>query len=236
MIIDRNIKNEVFSVKLNVKKLLRFAAVGVMAASLQLAAAPLAFAADCADGGGQMDMSTWQNVLLALSSFLGGGRDLDVQNNIIVSGGERGISYDQRAIDGFYGGWFEEHSGQNGNMWRDLRNSPWKTELWQTAFPQMAAFSDDYSNPDLPGFVANPAGSTVANNLFVTGKRTIGEIGEKVLQYSEFSGNSLFRREQLRDLFIDPGHGDYTIKNDAPVFAFAPAFESLPLSQMGRCG
>ncbi|MBQ6066067.1 MAG: right-handed parallel beta-helix repeat-containing protein [Clostridia bacterium] len=177
------------------------------------------------------------NLLVNIPGYalhLGGGRDLDVRNNVIVSGGQRGISYDQRAYDGVYGGWFAEHSGPDGNMWADLRNSPWKTETWQNAYPAMAAISDDFNNPDDPAFAANPAGSVVADNLFVTGRRTLGEISERALAYSDFHGNSLFRREQLRDLFADPANGDYTLREDAPVFTFAPHFEPLPVSQMGR--
>lgn len=177
------------------------------------------------------------NLLVNIPGFalqLGGGRDLDVRNNIVVSGGQRGISYDQRAIDGVSGGWFAEHSGETGDMWRELKASPWQTETWLEAFPAMAEFSDDFSQPDLPGFVPNPAGSTVADNLFVTGVRSIGEIGEKVLQYSAFYGNSLFRKSQLRDLFTDPDNGDYTLRPNAPVYAFSPEFEPLPVAQMGR--
>ena len=177
------------------------------------------------------------NLLVNIPGFalhLGGGRDLDVRNNIIISGGQRGVSYDQRAYDGVYGGWFAEHSGPEGNMWTDLRNSPWKTETWQQAFPAMANLSDDFNDPDDPAFAANPAGSVVAVNLFVTGRRTLGEISEKAREYSEFYGNGLFRREQLRDLFTDPDNGDYTLQEDALIYTLAPEFESLPVAQMGR--
>ena len=177
------------------------------------------------------------NLLVNIPGYalhLGGGRDLDVRNNIIISGGQRGVSYDQRAYDGVYGGWFAEHSGPDGNMWADLRNSPWQTDVWRQAYPALAAVSDDFSQPDAPSFAANPAGSTVADNLFVTGRRTLGEISEKVREYSEFYGNALFRKSQLRDLFADPANGDYTLREDAPLFTFAPDFEPLPLAKMGR--
>ena len=166
--------------------------------------------------------------------MLGGGRDLIVRNNIVVSRGERGISYDQRAIDGFYGGWFEEHSGKNGNMWTDLRSSPWKTEIWQNAYPDMAKISDDFSDPDSPYFAPNPANSRVDDNLFVTGRRTPGRVDEKVLQYSEFSGNALFSPIQLSTLFADAENGDYRLKEDSPAYAFNPSLRSLPAEQFGR--
>ena len=177
------------------------------------------------------------NLLVNIPGFalhLGGGRDLDVRNNIILSGGQRGISYDQRAIDGANGGWFAEHSSETGNMWTQLRSSPWQSETWREAFPQMAAFSDDFSDQDNPGFVPNPAGSVVADNLFVTGRRTVGEIAEKARQFSEFRGNALFRKGQMTSLFENPADGDYRIRPDAPIFTIAPDFEPLPVELMGR--
>ena len=166
--------------------------------------------------------------------MLGGGRDLIVRNNIVVSRGERGISYDQRAIDGFYGGWFEEHSGRDGNMWTDLRSSPWKTEIWQNAYPDMAKISDDMSDPDSPYFAPNPANSRVENNLFVTGRRTVGSVDKKVLQYSGFSGNVLFSPAQLGSLFVDAENGDYRLKDDSPARYFTTSIENPPLEKIGR--
>ena len=177
------------------------------------------------------------NLLVNIPGFalhLGGGRDLDVRNNIVISGGQRGISYDQRAIDGVFGGWFAEHSGESGNMWTELRASPWQTEIWKNAYPQMALFSDDFSDPDDPDFVPNPAYSTVCNNLFVTGTRSVGSIDEKVRKYSEFTGNALFSPRQMERLFRDPDNGDYTLLENAPVYMIAPDFTSLPLDRIGR--
>ncbi len=166
--------------------------------------------------------------------MLGGGRDLVVRNNIVVARGDKGLQYDQRAIDGFFGGWFEEHSGKDGNMWTDLRSSPWKTETWQKAYPGMAKISDDMNDPDNPYFAANPANSRVDDNLYVTGRRTVGAVDEKVLKYSEFSGNALFSPAQLGLLFVDAGNGDYRLRDDSPATAFSKDIRSLPIEQMGR--
>ena len=167
--------------------------------------------------------------------MLGGGRDLDVRNNVVVSGGERGIYYDQRAIDGVNGGWFAEHSAEGGSMWRELYASPWQTPVWQSAFPQMAAFSDDFSHPEDPAFVPNPANSTVCDNLFVTGRRSVGQIDEKVREYSTFTGNGLFAPSQLELLFRDPANGDYRLAEGSPMLTLSPVFRDLPIEQMGRC-
>lgn len=44
----------------------------------------------------------------------------------------------------------------------------------------------------------------------------------------------LFAAAQLKELFRDPDHGDYTLKENAPVYLFAPAFQPLPLDRIGR--
>ncbi|MBP9988509.1 MAG: right-handed parallel beta-helix repeat-containing protein, partial [Ruminococcus sp.] len=107
---------------------------------------------------------------------LGGGRDLTVKNNIIINTNDRSISYDSRALDCVDGGWFYEHSKENGDMWNRLYNSPWQTDVWKEAFPQMSKLSDDYSDRENPYFAPNPAFSDVSGNLIVTMICDIGSI------------------------------------------------------------
>ena len=98
----------------------------------------------------------------------------------------------------------------------------------------MAKISDDMNDPDNPYFAANPANSRVDDNLYVTGRRTVGAVDEKVLKYSEFSGNALFSPAQLGLLFVDAGNGDYRLAEDSPAGAFSTGIQSLPLEKMGR--
>ena len=53
-------------------------------------------------------------------------------------------------------------------------------------------------------------------------------------RFSDISGNAVFKLNALKQLFVDPDNGDYTLRADAPVFDILPGFEPLPLSEMGR--
>ena len=165
---------------------------------------------------------------------LGGGRDLDVRNNVVVNTNLKPFTYDQRAADGVHGGWFTHSSKEGGDMWQDLNDSPWKTEAWQTAFPAMTRFSSDFSHTDSPDFVPNPAYSKVTGNVVVSIGGTLGEIDELPKKYSDISGNAVFRPNRMAEIFTDPANGDYSLKEGSPVFDQIPGFEPLPLDEIGR--
>ena len=165
---------------------------------------------------------------------LGGGRDLDVRNNIVVNTNLTPFTYDQRAADGVTGGWFTHSSQKNGDMWQELYASPWQSEIWQKAYPAMTRFSDDFDHTDSPDFVPNPAYSTVKGNVVVSISGSFGGIEELPKKYSDISGNAVFKPRQMADIFTDPANGDYSLKEGSLVFKEIPGFEPLPLDQIGR--
>ena len=165
---------------------------------------------------------------------LGGGRDLNVRNNIIINSNDRSVSYDSRAIDGVFGGWFADHSKKGADMWQWLYDSPWQTETWKAAFPQMAKIRDDFDRTDDPDFAPNPAYSVVSGNLIVNLTDSIGNISEAANRYSTVENNAVFGLYRSKRIFNDPENGDYTLKADAPVYTVLPEFEQIPLSQIGQ--
>ena len=59
--------------------------------------------------------------------FIGGGRDMNVYDNIIINSGDAAIRYDSRARDAMLTEtWF---SGDVGDLWNTLENSPWQSEI-----------------------------------------------------------------------------------------------------------
>jgi len=164
----------------------------------------------------------------------GGGRDNDIRNNVIINTGENGICYDQRAIDCIYEGWFHDYSGENGVMWQYLFNSPWQSEIWQKAFPQMKTFITDFSRTDEAGFVANPANNVVTDNIIVNAKGSLGYVGEKAIRYSTFENNAVFKLTKQNYVFADCKNGDYSICENSQALKNANHFEPLPISKMGR--
>ncbi len=164
---------------------------------------------------------------------LGGGRDLDVRNNIIINSNDRPISYDQRAVDGLGGTWFTA-SLPGGSLWTTLYASPWQSALWQQAFPGTARLKDDFTRPDDPDFAPNPAYSTVTGNLIVNTAKSIGFISEKADQFSDISGNAVYRSTSLNSIFNSPATGDYSLKENSIVYKQLAGFEDLPIGEMGR--
>ena len=149
--------------------------------------------------------------------LLGGGRDLDVHDNIIINS-YNPISYDDRGRSGLSGdesNSFYQHYKEGGSVWQLLFDSPWQSEAWQKAYPQYQHYSDDFSDPDAKDLVINPSYSTVTHNLLISGRGTIGNFADTVYKYSTVEENALFRLSAMKKLFVDPEHGDYTLREDA---------------------
>ncbi|MBQ3537274.1 MAG: right-handed parallel beta-helix repeat-containing protein, partial [Clostridia bacterium] len=170
-----------------------------------------------------------------LGIHLGGGRDLSVWGNIIINAGEHPFSYDSRARDGaLNNGWFNHSSKKDGDMWQHLYNSPWKSEVWQEAFPQYKKYIEDFGRCDEAGFVPNPGNSTVTDNLIFDKSKHLGNISEAAESFSDISGNKVYSLGRLDSLFTDYENGDYSIKDMERLNSLLPGFKEIPLGEIGR--
>ncbi|MCQ2462283.1 MAG: right-handed parallel beta-helix repeat-containing protein [Clostridia bacterium] len=165
---------------------------------------------------------------------LGGGRDMTVKNNIIINTNEKSISYDSRAIEGVFGGWFTHSSQKDGDMWQNLFASPWQNDIWKKAFPQMQRFSDNFDDTDNPDFVPNPAYSDVSGNIIMNIKGDIGGISDAANKHSSIENNLVLSRIKANSVFTNPSVGDYTLKADSAAFDAIPDFEPIPYNEIGR--
>ena len=165
---------------------------------------------------------------------LGGGRDLNVTNNVIINPGQRAVSYDDRARDGaLYDGWFD-HAAKEGDMWRALYDSPWQSGVWQAAFPQYRAMTDDFSQADTAAFIPNPADSTLRGNMIFDRRKSIGSISEPAMQFSSIGDNAVYPLDKINAFFEDAPNGDYRIRDSAKIQETVPGFREIPLSRIGR--
>lgn len=156
--------------------------------------------------------------------LIGGGRDIEVINNMIVNAGTPFL-YDDRAIAGIKdGGWFSHANTPESTLWRSLQNVNVNAAPWKAQFPQLSQLSHDFNDSDNPMFPANPANSTVKNNVIVNGKKSLGEISKRAKKYSDISENHLYK---FKDNNIT-ADGTYTLLQ--PIDGFEP----LPLDKMGR--
>ena len=118
-------------------------------------------------------------------------------------------------------------------MQENLLLSPWQSEIWKNAYPYMTAWSLNYNDTDNSDFIPNPADSKVTDNIIVHYKGDVGEIEDAVYQYSDISGNQIYRFSDMKDLFVDAEAGNYEIKDIEKIREKLPGFESIPLDKIG---
>lgn len=177
------------------------------------------------------------NILVNVPQYalhLGGGRDLNVTNNIIVNAGKCAVSYDDRARDGaLHDGWFD-HAAKGGDMWKALYGSPWQSAVWQAAFPQYKTMTDDFAQAETAGFIPNPANSTVSGNVIFDLHKSIGNIAESASRFSRVDGNAVYPLYKVNAFFTDAANGDYRIRDLGKLRETLPDFREIPLDQIGR--
>ena len=194
---------------------------------------------------GLSGQTAYGNLLLNVPGFsfqIGGGRDHTVYNNLAVNMTGNNVvmwNYDSRSIDAIVNGdWFTA-ALEGSTLWNDLNGSPWQTDVWKNAFPQMTRFSSDFSDTDNPDFVPNPAYSKFNGNVFFgthSEEETYAWLSKAAQKYSDLSGNAVYNAAEFSadELFVSPGTGDFRIKENSPIREIIPDFEDLPVSEMGR--
>lgn len=168
--------------------------------------------------------------------LIGGGRNNDIYNNILINC-NTAFLYDSRSrnavLDPDF--WFE-HSREGFDMHQNLLSSPWKSEIWKKAYPYMATWSLDYGNTESPDFIPNPTDSNVKGNLIVHYEGDVGDIDESVYNFSDISGNGVYRLRDMDKLFADSESGDYTIRDIDNLRKEIDNFENIPFDKIGRTG
>lgn len=168
--------------------------------------------------------------------FIGGGRDMNVYENIIINSKDAAIRYDARARDGVLKTtWFSEHVDKtNSDLWRDLLNSPWKSEIWQQAFPQYAFITDNFENINDSNFMATPSNSVVKNNIIFDKSSNLGNFDKPVKEFSYITGNNTYYLFQIKKAFKNYKKGDYTLSKSSIIYKHIPNFDSQILQKIGR--
>lgn len=182
--------------------------------------------------------TAYGNVLVnvAKNAFLiGGGRDNTVTGNLVINAGENGISYDDRARDGFINnGWAKASvNNRKSGLWARLDAVPYKSAVWAERYPALAKVTDDFSDPENPDFAPNPANAVVSGNIIIDDEAKIGNIRPSVYKYGKVEGNAVFPLD-CEGLFADAASGDYRIAADSEIRRLLPGFEDIPFGEIGR--
>ena len=163
--------------------------------------------------------SIYGNILINIPKhaiFIGGGRDMNVYGNLILNSQDDAIRYDARARDGLLSEtWF---SSDVRELLRAFSASPWRSEVWQTAFPQYRNATDDPSRINDPAFMANPANSFIGDNVIFDRCASLGNIDKAVDDFSEVAENGVHYLFGIRSTFPNLKNGDYTTDTRSPLY------------------
>lgn len=181
--------------------------------------------------------TVYGNILLNIprnAVHIGGGRDNTVYNNIIINTGKNAVYFDDRARDGaLNNGWFTHSHIGSGDMWDALYDSPWQSAVWQNAFPQYKACSDDIADAESPSYIPNPS-SMVKDNLIFDKNKDIGDVREDAYKFGDVSNNPIYSLHKMNDFFVSSDNGNYNLKNIDEVREIIPGFEEIPVDEIGR--
>ncbi len=161
--------------------------------------------------------------------LVGSGRDNNIYNNIIINS-PRPVHFDNRARLNIRNYGVYSHFEY---MYGKLMESPWQTQAWQEAYPQMKNFTFDYSDPDNINLPTNAANSRVTGNLIIDSGESRVFVEDDVSLFVTVENNYMAGKFLMYNLFNDPEKGDYTFKSIQNVRKFIPDFEDIPFDKIG---
>lgn len=142
------------------------------------------------------------------ATFIGGGRDNTIENNIFVDC-KPAVHVDSRGLD-----W---QKGSVGRLIDSLKQFPYRDEPWRSRYPEMLTLPDQQ-----PG---TPFNNLVARNICVGGKWTSIQEGAK-------PGVRFVDNLTDRDpLFVNASQQDFRLKPESP--AWKLGFKPIPLGKIG---
>lgn len=149
-----------------------------------------------------------------------GGRDINFTNNIIHNCSEpmRYLTSQISADD---------------PAWKQLKDSPYTTQVWKDAFPDCASLKTDYAQMTDPLFATNPANSLVKDNIILHARKYQGEISAEANTLSNIDGNMIIDFDDT-DIFIDAKMGNYRIAQGSEVETVLPDYRDIPFDSIGR--
>lgn len=169
------------------------------------------------------------NILINVRKYaflIGGGRDCEAYDNVIINAGKRPLVYDDRLRDGFVNdGWARAAcKDPNKGHWAKLRAIPYDSALWAKKYPTLAKVKTDFSQYDDPDFPINPAYSIVRNNVIIDEAEKPVWHAKSVLTYSVVENNPVYKTAE------DAGF-DMNAKKFVPE---RKGFPEIPVEKIGR--
>ena len=177
--------------------------------------------------------------------YLGGGRDLTVENNVLIFDSAKNIS--PHAVK--YDMSFAEALAADAELYNEvkasLESAGYGSKAWTEHFPQMKniRIPESFKETSDTDVFYNPAGSIIRNNAIytsgdvrsasftVTGKNAGHDVYQK--RYGFIHSNTQMPRGSMAD-FPLADFGIFSLKSNATVFSSLPDFENIPFDKIGH--
>ncbi|MBQ8027462.1 MAG: hypothetical protein IJ261_05030, partial [Clostridia bacterium] len=169
--------------------------------------------------GSEVRGNMFVNILGTAMDFAG-GRNINFTNNIVVN-----CTVPIRYLTA--------QVSADDPAWKELTDSPYKSETWKKAYPDCYSLITDYSKMTDPAFAVTPANSTVQNNIILQARADIGEISSEAKTYSVIDTNMVLELSDT-NIFIDGKGGNYRINEKGDVPKELPEFRDIPFDSIGR--
>jgi hypothetical protein len=163
-----------------------------------------------------------------LAVMIGGGRNNDMVNNLILSC-QRSLQLDDRAMPDC---WAAYHVEEGQVMQRRLQAMPYNEESWRTKYPRLLTIWQD-----APG---SPKYNNISRNVLSrTGTTSYGQqslhedtmaIVPTAREFGTIEHNWVTDTDLL---FADENSGNFSLQDESPVFREVPGFEAIPFERIG---
>ena len=184
------------------------------------------FGTGCGTHGIYMDscgsgFDVFGNVCYRISHFgiqHNGGRDVLMQNNVLVQCGD-GLFTDAIGVSWWIAG--------GSNVWASLQAQPYRGSIWSNAFPQLAVVPTNWAAVVSGNWLA-PQGSVFSRNIGCSNTVWIKNNDNATSYYREVANNL----PNSAPLFVDEANLDLTLRTNSPAFTI-PSFQDIPFRQIG---
>jgi len=178
---------------------------------------------------GHSGQKAYGNILINVKKFaflVGGGRDNEVYDNVIIDAGKHPVLYDDRNRDGFVNdGWARAAVNSPDSVhWVNLRSLPYTSEIWTKKYPTLAKIKTDFAEYDDPDFPINPTYSVVRNNVIIDEAEKPVWCAESVYTYSTVENNPVYKTAE--EAGFDPVTKKFVPEREG--------FPAIPVEKIGR--